>query len=143
MLAGILDDDEPLPLGRAERDEALEQRQRSLVQARLMSQGFSLVSEVVADAADDRLVEELRRMKYVEQHSKPSDFATPETARALWARLGLNPEAVAEEEARRDRIRENKVRERDLAKWLWSRSEHGRANPAPVTVPHNITQEIA
>jgi hypothetical protein len=143
MLAGLMADTEPLPLGRVEREAALRQREASLLQARLMSQGFSLTSEIVAHEADDRLVEELRRAKYVEQHSKPSDFATPESARALWLRLGLNPEAAAEEEARRDRIRENKVRERDLAKWLWSRSPLARANPAPVTVAANITQGIA
>lgn len=102
-------------------------RWAALRQALLMSQGFGLVSEVQVDGEPDaRIVEELRRAKFVEQGG-----------------VLESEEAAAEESVRRDRIRENKVRERELAKWLWSRSKYGRGNPAPVSVPHNITQEIA
>lgn len=90
-----------------------EARWAALRHALLLAQGWSPISEVtVRGEPDGVLVEELRRARFVERGGALED-----------------EEELAAESARRDRIRENKVRERDMAKWLFSRSPNGRGNP--------------
>lgn len=87
-----------------------------LRQALLMAQGFGLVVDVTVQGEPDAiLVREFGLAMYVEQGG-----------------TYLSDEERAIESHRRDLIRENRVRERDLAKWLYGRSPHGRGNPAPV-----------
>lgn len=87
-----------------------------LRQALLMAQGFGLVvDKTIRGEPDAILVREFAIALYVERGG-----------------TYLSEEDRQQESARRDRIRENRVRERDLAKWLYARSPHGRGNPAPV-----------
>lgn len=84
-----------------------------LRQALLMSQGFGLVCDVtVYGEPDALLVQEFELAMYVERGGQ---FVSDEERE--W------------ESRRRDRIRENRIRDRDLTKWLYARSPHGRANP--------------
>lgn len=89
-----------------------------LRQALLMAQGFGLVvDKTIQGEPDAILVREFRLAMYVERGG-----------------TYLSDEERQQESTRRDRIRENRVRERDLAKWLYARSPYGRGNPAPVAV---------
>lgn len=102
-------------------------RWHALRQGLLMSQGFGFLSEVVVRGEPDaRLVEELRRLMYAERGG-----------------VIENEAAKAEEDARRRRVNENRVRERDTLKWLWARHPGARGNPRPVSVPHTYRGERA
>lgn len=84
-----------------------------LRQALLMAQGFGLVVDVRVQGEPDAILEK-------------------EFALALYVERGgafLSDEERAREAARRDRIRENRIRDRELTRWLFARSPLGRANP--------------
>lgn len=84
-----------------------------LRQALLMSQGFGLVCDVtVYGEPDALLVREFELAMYVEGGGQ---FVSDEERE--W------------ESRRRDRIRENRIRDRELTRWLYKRSPHGRGNP--------------
>jgi hypothetical protein len=91
-----------------------EGRWHSLRHALLLAQGWSVISELrIVNAEEDGII-------------------VGELQRALFVQNGgvlMTTEEIVAESARRDRIRESKVRERDMAKWLWSRSPNGRGNP--------------
>src|SRR5574341_1372003 len=79
-----------------------------LRQAMLMAQGFGLVCDVtVYGDPDARLVREFELAMYVERGGQ---FVSEEERE--W------------QSRRRDRIRENRIRDRDLTKWLYKRSPH-------------------
>jgi hypothetical protein len=89
-----------------------EGRWEALRHALLLSQGWSPISEVVVQGDPAPVLEEeLRRERFI-------------------AHGGVlqSEEEKSAESARRDRLRESKVRERDMARWLFSRSPHGRGN---------------
>lgn len=80
-----------------------------LRQALLMAQGFGLAFEMVIQGEPNgQLVQEFAR------------WLCGERQREARRR---------QESAARDRTREQATRERDLTKWLYSRSPHGRGNP--------------
>jgi hypothetical protein len=82
-------------------------------QAQLMAQGFGLVVDVTVQGEPDALLEaEFRMALYVERGG------ILETDRAR--------EEQAAKESRRKQVQD---RERELARWLFSRSENGRGNP--------------
>lgn len=84
-----------------------------LRQALLMAQGFGLVCDVtVYGEPDALLVREFELAMYVE---RGGEFVSDEERE--WERR------------RRDRIRENRIRDRELTKWLYKRSPNGRGNP--------------
>jgi hypothetical protein len=84
-----------------------------LRQALLMAQGFGLVVDVTVQGEPDAvLVREFALAMYVERGG-----------------TYLSDEEQQQESRRRDRIREHRVRERDLSRWLYSRSPYGRGNP--------------
>jgi hypothetical protein len=82
-------------------------------QALLMCQGFGLVCDVtVYGEPDALLIREFELAMYVERGGQ---FVSDEERE--W------------ESRRRDRILENRVRDRDLTKWLFKRHPYGRGNP--------------
>jgi hypothetical protein len=83
-----------------------------LRQALLMAQGFGLVCDVTVQGEPDaRLVGEFELAMYVERGGQ-----------------FVSDEERAWESRHRDRIRENRIRDRELTKWLFSRHEYGRGN---------------
>ncbi len=93
-------------------------------QALLMSQGFGLVCDVtVYGEPDALLVREFMIAMYVERGGQ---FVSEDERE--W------------ESRRRDRIRENRIRDRELTRWLFKRSPNGRGNPW-VSMSHR--QEVA
>jgi hypothetical protein len=84
-----------------------------LRQALLMAQGFGLVVDVTVQGEPDAvLVREFALAMYVERGG-----------------TYLSDEEQQHQRRRRDRISEHLIRERDLSKWLYSRSPYGRGNP--------------
>ena len=89
-----------------------EGRWAALRHALLLTYGWNIITEVTVQGDPAPVLEE-------------------ELRRDLFLRRGgviVSDEERAAESARQDRIRESKVRERDMAKWLFSRSPRGRGN---------------
>jgi len=89
-----------------------EGRWDALRHALLLSQGWSPITEVTVQGDPGPVLEEeLRREQFIAHGG-----------------VLVSEEEKAAESERRDRLRESKVRERDMAKWLFSRSPNGRGN---------------
>lgn len=83
-----------------------------LRQALLMAQGFGVVVDVTMQGEPDgRLVNEFALAMHVEQGGRY-----------------LSPDEQQRASNSRDHVREQQTRERDLGRWLYSRSPHGRGN---------------